>query len=121
MNIEDIIKTPRHGDANRPFGTAPMVKTPVKPTDPSMLEVCDDPIPAHRASAGNKYEAVLKTLKLGQCIKCAPSEIGRISSALRKYIAVNKNNATVRTIKNYGDGKGRVWMLAIEKKLKVAA
>ena len=121
MNIAETIKTPRHHDANRPFGKAPMTKQPVKPTDPSTLTICNDPIPSHRASPGNKYEAVLKTMKIGQCIKCLPEEVGRIQGAMRKYIELHKINATVRTIKNYGDGFGRVWMLAVEKKLKVAA
>jgi hypothetical protein len=121
MNIVDTIKTPRLGDANRPFGKAAMIKQPPKPTDASALEVCDDQVPAHRVSFGNKYESILKTMKLGQCIKCKPDEIGRVAGAMRNYVAAKKINATVRTIKDYGDGKGRVWMLAVEKKLRVAA
>lgn len=92
-----------------------MVKEPVKPTDPSTLEICNDPIPTHRASCGNKYAELLKKLKPGQCIKCRPEEVGRVQGAMRKYIEANKIDATVRTIKNYGDGKGRVWMMATEK------
>lgn len=118
MSIKDTIKTPRHHDANRPFGAAPMIKQPVKPTDPSTLEICNDPIPTHRASCGNKYAALLKNIKPGQCIKCSPEEVGRIQGAMRKYIELNQIDAYVRTIKDYGDGKGRVWMLAAEKKSK---
>jgi hypothetical protein len=121
MNIATTIKTPRHHDANRPFGAAPMVKQPVKLTDPTTLEICDDPLPAARASCGNKYEPLFKAMKLGQAIKCQPTEIGRLGGALRKYVHVNKINAHVKTIKNYGDGKGRVWMLPVEVKAKLAA
>lgn len=121
MNISETIKTPRHFDANRPFGKVQMIKTPVKPTDPSTLTICNDPLPVHRASCGNKYTPILQALKLGQCIKCKPEEIGRVQGAMRKYVELHKINATVRTIKDYGDGMGRVWMLAVEKKLKVAA
>jgi len=121
MNIAETIKTPRHHDANRPFGAAKMIKQPSKPIDPALLEICNDPIPSHRASPGNKYEAVLKTMKIGQCIKCPPGAVGSVSGAVRKWIRVNKLPATVKSMTNYGDGLGRVWMLSIEKKLKVAA
>lgn len=95
-----------------------MVKQPNKPTDPDTLEICDDPLPSHRASVGNKYEATIKAMKIGQAIKCLPSEIGRVSGAVRKFITVNKVKAKVKTIKDYGDGKGRVWMLAAEDEPK---
>ena len=98
-----------------------MIKQPVKPTDPATLEICNDPLPTHRASAGNKYAEILKAIKPGQCIKCSPEEIGRVQGAMRKFVQTHNINATVKTIKNYGDGKGRVWMLPVEKKLKVAA
>lgn len=119
--IKDTIKNPRNYDANRPFGAAPMIKQPVKPTDPNTLVICNDPIPTHRASPGNKYTETLKAMKMGQCIKCKPEEVGRVQGAMRKYVEVNKINATVRTMKDFGDGMGRVWMMAVEKKLKVAA
>lgn len=91
-----------------------MIKEPVKPTDPSTLEICNDPLPSHRASCGNKYEATIKAMKMGQAIKCLPSEVGRVAGALRKFVENTKIAANVRTIKDYGDGKGRVWLMAAE-------
>lgn len=121
-SLASTIKTPRHYDANRPFGDAPMVKQPVKLTNPRTLEICDDPLPAARASCGNKYEPIFKAMKLGQAIKCQPTEIGRLGGALRKYVEVHKIKANVKTIKDYGDGRGRVWLLALpEAKAKLAA
>lgn len=120
MNIADTIRNARDQGAHRPFKNAKLVKDPVFRTNPDTLEICDDPLPSHRASAGNKYEPTLKKLKLGQAIKCLPAEVGRVAGAMRKYIENNKIQANVRTIKDYGDGFGRVWMLAAEKKLKAA-
>lgn len=97
-----------------------MVKQPMKRIDPSTLEVCDDPIPGHRASSGNKYETVLLSLKHGQCVKCAPSEVGGVAGALRKLIEHGKVTGLVRTMKNYGDGRGRVWLMP-EAKAKLSA
>ena len=53
-------------------------------------------------------------MKLGQAIKCTPSEVGPIALALRKFVEVNKLKAKIASTKNYGDGLGRVWMLAAE-------
>lgn len=80
-------------------------------TDPDSLQITDDPLPAGRASPGFKYQAVLSKLQRGQCIKCQPAEIGRVCSAMRKHLTIKGENFAVRTIKNYGDGMGRVWWL----------
>lgn len=81
------------------------------PADLSQITVCDDPLPNHRALPCGKYDAILAKLKVGQGIKCPPADVGKVSSAMRKWIATNKINATVRSMSNYGDGMGRVWML----------
>ena len=114
MNIADTIRNARAQGAHRPFKDAKMIKDPVKPTDPKTLVICDDPLPTHRASCGNKYEPTIKAMKVGQAIKCLPSEVGRVAGAMRKFIKTNNMAATVKTIKDYGDGKGRVWMVALE-------
>lgn len=120
MNLIDTIKNAHHQGAHRTFGAAHMVKQPMKRIDPSTLEVCDDPIPGHRASCGNKYETVLKSLKYGQCVKCAPSAVGGVAGALRKMIELGKVKGAVRTMKDYGDGSGRVWLMEAPK-AKLAA
>ena len=89
-----------------------MIKEPVKRTDPSTLVICDDPLPTHRAVYGNKYAPIFKTMKLGQAIKCTPSEVGPIALALRKFVEVNKLKAKIASTKDYGDGMGRVWLIA---------
>lgn len=115
MNTESIghnIKTAlRHGP-HRPFGITPMTKQPIKPTDPSTLQICDDPLPAHRYSS-KKYDDVLSQMKIGQCLKCKLDEVERISGAVRNFIKEKKLKAKVCSVKDYGDGFGRVWMLPL--------
>ena len=116
MNLATTIKTARHHDANRPFGASPMIKQPAKPTDPATLQICNDPLPDGRASPEPKYDAVFSKLAVGQAIKCQPEEIGRIAGALKKWIKTQPGGGMVRSVKNYGDGMGRVWWLDGEVK-----
>lgn len=111
MNISSTIKTARHFDANRPFGATPMTKQPSNPINPDTLEVCSDPLPAGRASPGFKYEKVFAGMTMGQCVKCKPDEVGRVSGSLKKWISMNSRVGMVRSMKNYGDGMGRVWWI----------
>jgi hypothetical protein len=112
MSITTTIKTPRHHDANRPFGATPMIKQPTKPTDPATLTICNDPLPAGRASPEPKYNAKFQELKIGQAVKCKPEEVGRIAGALKKWVSEQPGGGMVRSIKHYPkDGLGRVWWL----------
>lgn len=88
-----------------------MIKQPPKPTDPATLTICNDPLPAGRASPEPKYAAKFRELKIGQALKCKPEEVGRIAGALKKWVSEQPGGGMVRSIKNYGDGMGRVWWL----------
>lgn len=115
-SIASTIKNPRLHDANRPFGGSHMGKKPQGCTNPDALEICNDPLPAGRASSGKKYDATFSALKPGQAIKCTPADVGRVAGALRKWLEQKGSKTdTVRTIKDYGDGKGRVWLLKAPK------
>lgn len=105
------IKTTFAGDRH-PITGADM-NPKAKTLDADTLTICNDPLPASRARPGGKYDELLKNMKVGQCIKCAPDDIGTISSALRKWIDQHNIKATTRSMKNYGDGMGRVWMIAL--------
>ena len=78
------------------------------------MVICDDPLPTHRVIVGKKYDPLIRAMKMGQAIKCLPSEVGGVAGAMRKYIESKKLAAHVKTVKDYGDGKGRVWMRADE-------
>jgi len=111
MNIAETIKTPRHHDANRPFGTAHMIKQPSKRTDVSGLQICKDPLPTHRASCGNKYAPIFEKLKHGEAVKCKPEDVNSVCNSLRKFIQMGGKTGSVKSMKDYGDGFGRVWLL----------
>lgn len=121
--LAETIKTPRHFDANRPFGATPMTKQAAKLTDPSTLTICNDALPVGRASPGFKYAPLFSAMKVGQCVKCQPDEVGRIAGALKKWIEMQGGRGMVRSSKDYGDGQGRVWWLegAIQKRVKLRA
>jgi hypothetical protein len=82
------------------------------PLDPATLIVCNDPLPNHRKHPDNKYKALFSNMKVGQALKCQPSDVSRVSNALRKWVEVTPiKGAVVRSIRDYGDGMGRVWMV----------
>lgn len=79
--------------------------------DIDQLSICDDPIPEHRAKPGGKYDALLSRLKPGQAIKCPSKDVDRIANAIKKHIEQRHPTCMVRSMRDYGDGMGRVWML----------
>lgn len=92
--------------------------------DPELLSIGNDEYTGQRASPEGKYDALFRSMKSGQCIKCEPQEIGRITNALRKWLQVNKRDDKfeVRSMARYHtDQRGRVWMLAKEQQLKKVA
>ncbi len=108
--MRDTYTTPTHTESTaKKTGAA---KVPPSYTNPAALEITNDPLPAGRASSGNKYAGLLAKLKPGQCIKCSTAETGRISNAMRKHLRLAGETFAVRSIKDYGDGMGRVWWLA---------
>lgn len=115
-SIATTIKNAGVQGANRPFGAAPMKRQPTRHTDPATIEICDDPLPGSRASCGNKYEALFSNMKDGQALKCQPIEVNRIANGLRKWIQDKKIKGAVRSMTDYGDGKGRVWLVAAPAK-----
>lgn len=90
---------------------------------PPALSICSDPIVPRRARVEGKYDHMFKAMKPGQAIKCDTADVDKIQQAMRTYIvALNVPGVVVKGMRDYGDGMGRVWMLAKpEKKLKVAA
>lgn len=103
-------KTTFVGKTN-PFTGASLMK-PVDHVDPSKLEITSDPLPAGRARA-NKYADLMAAIKPGQCIKCKPTNVGQVASAMKKHIDSNGLPCQVRSTKNYGDGMGRVWLMPV--------
>ena len=97
----------------RPKATKP------PPLDPATLVICNDPIPAHRASPKNKYHAIFNGMKPGQALKCEPYNVNRVANALRKHIETKALKCVARSITDYGDGMGRVWLMPADKKVNL--
>lgn len=96
-------------------------KAKATPVDPKQISICDDRLPDFRARTEGKYDAIFAKMKMGQCIKCHTQDLGKVSSALRKYILKHKVKGTIRSMTNYGDGMGRVWLVALPVKALKAA
>lgn len=88
--------------------------------DPDALKIAADPLPPGRAKR-DKYADLWAKLKPGQCVVCEPEHVGRIAGALKKHVESAGLDCHVRLTKRYTDGKGRVWLLQNEKRLKRAA
>ena len=102
--------------------SAPELATKIRYVDATNLVICDDPLPLGRSIVEGKYDEKFKAMKIGQAVKCLPAAVGLTQNAMRKFIKVRGlKGVVVRTCKDYGDGLGRVWMLAEPvKALKVA-
>lgn len=94
-----------------------------QPFDLSKCEITSDPLPVSRTLPEGKYKSIFDNLKPGQCLKIPAAEIGRVSNALRKHIEthLDKSKFAVRSVKNYGDGMARVWLIELPNKLKAVA
>lgn len=94
-----------------------------QPFDLAKCEIADDPLPTGRITTDGKYKAVFESLKPGQCVKVPPDQVNRIANAMRKHIEQfsDKTRFVTRSVKNYGDGLGRVWLIELPKKLKAVA
>ena len=89
---------------------ATAIKKIIKPEE---LELCDDPLPEHKKAIESKYSKLFEQVyKTGKAVKCESALTSKIGAAARKWCDVHtKNAATVRSTIDYGDGKGRVWIL----------
>jgi len=88
-------------------------RKPTAYTNLDLIEICNDPLPTARALPDLKYQSVFDRLKPGQCIKCAPADVGKIACGLRKYFERKGITDKVKTASRYeADGMGRVWWAA---------
>ena len=105
------------------WATKPEKKATVY-VDPDQLVIADDPIPAGRSLPKGKYDAIFEALKFGQCIRCKVGEASKIGHALDKWLERHGKRGIVKTMMQYDDTSGRVWLLpkpAREPKLKAAS
>jgi hypothetical protein len=96
-----------------PFGAlAPKSLT----IDVARLKIESTPYqPEGRRSIASKYTRLFSKLSEGQCIVCEPKETGSVRAALQKHYKNRKAHPIIRTISHCEDGKGRVWLVKLEK------
>ena len=91
----------------------------VKQVDPTKFKLCDDPMPNGRQVGAGKYEAIFNTLKPGKALQVPAEMTGKVTTALRQYIKVNKLLYVARSTKYYPGAdvemRGRVWLMASPK------
>lgn len=92
----------------------PRPKKPAVLVNVEALVIANDPLPEGRTLPQNKYHAKFSAMKIGQNLICDPSDIGKIGGAMRKFIQERKIKARVVSQQVGKDGKGRVWMAALE-------
>lgn len=92
--------------------------------DPELLKIGNDPYTGQRSSPEGKYDAIFAAMKPGQSIECEPSEAGSLRNALHKWLQARKKDDVLEVrmqTRYHKDGRGRVWLLSKEQKLKRAA
>ena len=109
---------PFAGQPVTPGKPTPRSKQPRKPIDLTMLSMCSDPIPEHRRVENkmSKYAPLLKRMHAGECIKCPSNQVTTIVKSIVRVAKRHYPNHELRSMSNYGDGMGRVWMLPKQAK-----
>ena len=111
---------PFHAPPVKPATQPKAKKQPRKPIDLTLLSLCSDPIPEHRRVENkmSKYAPLLKRMHAGECIKCPSNQVTTIVKSIVRVARRHYPNHELRSMSNYGDGMGRVWMLPKPEKLK---
>jgi hypothetical protein len=100
-------------DTPKVASAAAKVASPQRQFDSAAFVICDDPLPASRIIGPGKYDALFQQLGRGQAIKCPPDAVASTQHALRKWVKEQRvTGVLIKTCKDYGDGFGRVWLLA---------
>ena len=81
------------------------------------LKICSDPPP--RTTLGprtSKYADIFESLEIGKGLECSSEKASVVATAMRTWIKkTGREGVGVVSMSDYGDGKGRVWLIATEK------
>lgn len=82
------------------------------------LAVCDDPPPSSTLGPrGSKYAAIFEALPVGKGLICSKEKASVVAAAMRTWIKnTGRVGVGVSAISDYGDGKGRVWLVKKDDK-----
>ena len=85
----------------------------VDSVQPDELSICNDKPPVTRLPYRSKYATMFEQLKPGQALRCQAGHAQAIATSLRKWLDDKgmRDKYRVQTVKDFGDGMGRVWLL----------
>lgn len=102
-------------------GKSPFEKRPNQMVDLSIIEKCNDPyIPNQRIQQQHKYDKLFDGAKVGDCfrIRGDAMAVSATAKALRAYFRRRGKEAVIRQQTKSDDGIGRVYVLAVNDKVK---
>lgn len=83
------------------------------------LSIVDDTIPeTYVRPTGSKYASLFAKIKVGQAVRCKPTDVQKVSAAMRKWIVRlgNSGTQTSMSVTHLPGDKtpmcGRVWLVA---------
>jgi hypothetical protein len=96
----------------------------VRSIEVDLIKISNDAFPGQRSCPEGKYVEMFTKMKPGQCLECEPAEVQPLAAGMRKWL-VNQGKDKqfmVRTMTRFPkDGRGRVWLIAKEAKLRQVA
>lgn len=80
------------------------------------LVPCNDPPPTSTLGPrSSKYTKIFESLPVGRGLKCDIGKTGPVANAMRTWIKkTGRKGVGVISVSDYGDGKGRVWLVKLE-------
>lgn len=80
------------------------------------LVPCNDPPPTSTLGPRtSKYTKIFESLSIGGGLKCDIGQTGPVANAMRTWIKkAGRKGVGVISVSDYGDGKGRVWLVKLE-------
>lgn len=77
---------------------------------------CNDPPPTSTLGPRtSKYAKHFESLAVGGGLKCDIGQTGPVANAMRTWIKkTGRKGVGVISVSDYGDGKGRVWLVKLE-------
>ena len=81
------------------------------------LVPCNDPPPTSTLGPRtSKYAKHFESLAVGGGLKCDIGQTGPVANAMRTWIKkTGRKGVGVISVSDYGDGKGRVWLVKLEE------
>lgn len=89
-----------------------------RPVDFARLSMCDDPMPEHKKpdKRTSKYAPMLERMQAGKCVKCPRENVSFLVKNMSRLVNKHYPGYVLRSVMDYGDGMGRVWLMPSSEK-----